>query len=204
MRSTSLFAVALIAALAMPAFAQTPPTGTIAPVRGTVDKLADHTLTVKTREGGSTDVTLAPNFTVRTVVAKTLADIKPGDKVGITSIKGSGGAQEAVEILIFPASLTTVSTGQFPWDLKPGSLMTNAPVAQVSDAPQGRTIKVSLNGKESEIAVPPNTPIVGYGKGDASLLKPGTTVFVFARKQSNGNITAASVTAEKDGVKPPM
>jgi hypothetical protein len=29
-------------------------------------------------------------------------------------------------------------------------------------------------------------------------------VFVFARKQADGTLTAASVTAEKDGVKPPM
>ena len=82
--------------------------------------------------------------------------------------------------------------------------MTNAIVAQVVTAPEGRSIKVTLNGKEREITVPPDTPIVAYAPGDPSLLKPGAVVFVVARKGPDGGLTSASVTAEKDGVKPPM
>ena len=37
-----------------------------------------------------------------------------------------------------------------------------------------------------------------------SLLKPGAAVFMVAQKQPDGKLTAARVTAEKDGVKPPM
>jgi hypothetical protein len=204
MRLTSLFAFVLIAALIAPAFAQAPPAAPPTRIRGTVEKLDNHTLTVKARDGGATAVTLAPDFTVRTVVAKTLADISPGDKVGITSIKDSDGTRQAIEVHILPANLPNLRLGESPWDLRPDSLMTNAIVAQVRSDPTGRTIKVTFNGNESEINVPQDAPIVGYGPGDASLLKPGTTVFVFARKQSDGNLTAASVTAEKDGVKPPM
>jgi hypothetical protein len=210
MRRTSFLAAVVIAFVALPAFAQAPPTAAPPPatppmrIRGTVEKFDDHKLTVKSRDGGSAAVTLAPDFTVRAVVAKTLADIKPGDKVGITSVKGSDGARQAIEIHIFPASMTTVRMMELPWDLGPGSLMTNAPVVQVSSAPQGRMIKVALNGKESEINVPLETPIVTYAPGDATLLKPGAAVFVIARKQSDGSVTATGVTAEKDGVKPPM
>jgi hypothetical protein len=204
MRSTSVFALILIAALTAQAVAQAPPSAPPTRIRGTVEKFDDHTLTVKSRDGGSVSVTLAPDFTVRAVIAKTLADIKPGDKVGITSVKGSNGGRQASEVHILPASMPVTRLGEYPWDLGPDSLMTNATVAEVSSAPQGRLIKVTLNGKESEITVPPETPIVAYGPGDATLLKPGTAVFVTARKQPDGSLTAASVTAEKNGVKPPM
>jgi hypothetical protein len=204
MRSISFFALVLMATTIAPAFAQAPSTAPPVRIRGTVEKLDDHTLTVKPHDGGSVAVTLASDVTVRAVVAKTLADIKPGDKVGVTSVKGSGGDRQAVEIHIFPASMTAVRTGEFPWDLGADSLMTNAPVAQVSSAPDGRIIKVTLNGKESEITVPAGIPIVAFAAGDISLLKPGAAIFIIARKQPDGGLTAASVTAEKNGVKPPM
>ena len=35
-------------------------------------------------------------------------------------------------------------------------------------------------------------------------LKPGAAVFVMALRSPDGNLTTASITAEKDGVKPPM
>ena len=45
---------------------------------------------------------------------------------------------------------------------------------------------------------------VTFQPADASLLKPGAAVFLIAQKQPDGTLTAARVTAEKDGVKPPM
>ncbi|MBV8120366.1 MAG: hypothetical protein JO081_10585 [Alphaproteobacteria bacterium] len=204
MRPASFFAFILITALTIPAFAQAPPAAPPTIVRGTIQKFADHTLLVDARGGKTVTVTLAPNFTVRTMVARTLADIKPGDKVGITSIKGPSDARQAIEIHILPANLPNLRLSEYPSDLRPGSLMTNAAVAQVSTLPTGQSIKVSLNGKESEITVPPDATIVGYGPGDPNLLRPGTAVVVFARKQADGSLAAPSVTAEKDGVKPPM
>lgn len=203
-RATPVLLLLLLGALASPVLAQAPPSAPPLRVRGTVEKFDDHTLVVKGRDGASTTVALAPDFKVRAVVAKTLDDIKPGDKVGITSVKGSDGVRQAIEIHIFPASMTNVRMIEIPWDLGQDSLMTNAPVVQVTGAAQGRTIKVTLNGKETEIAVPPDTPIVTYGPGDPSLLKPGAAVFVIARKQADGSLGAAFVTAEKNGVKPPM
>jgi hypothetical protein len=55
-----------------------------------------------------------------------------------------------------------------------------------------------------ETIVEPDAPIVIYVPGDPSLLKPGAAVTIFALKKPDGTITSARVTAEKDGVKPPM
>ncbi len=204
MRSTSILAFILIAALTAPAFAQAPPTGTPVHVRGTVEKLDGQNLTVKSRDGQSLSIVLGPSFTVRAVVSKSVSDIKPGDFVASTSVKGPDGMLQAIELHILPESLRGRADGQSPTDLVPNSLMTNATVAQIVSAPQGHVMKVTYKGKEAEINVPPGIPIVGYVAGDAALLQPGVAVVIFARKQPDGTLTAAGVTAEKDGVKPPM
>ena len=201
MRSKSLLAAVFVAVLALSAAAQNAPTR----IRGTVEKLDGQTLMVKSRDGQSLSVALAPDFTVRAVVAKTIADIKPGDFVASTSVKGPDGKLRAIEVHILPESLRGVAReGQFPWDLVPDSLMTNATAAQITSAPQGQVIKVTYKDGEAEVTIPPGTPIVGYVPGDPSLLKPGAAVFIIAQKGTDGGLTASGVTAEKDGVKPPM
>ena len=204
MRTKSLFAGALIALLALPAAAQNPPQGTPTRIRGTVEKLDGQALTVKSREGPELTIVLAPDFAVSYLVKKGLGDIKAGDYVATTSMKGTDGKNHAVELRIFPESLRGVAEGQFPWDLMPDSLMTNATVAGITGAPQGQTLKVTYKGSESEIVVGPDTPIFGYGTGDTSLLKPGAAIFIVALKNPEGSLSASRVTAEKDGVKPPM
>jgi glucose/arabinose dehydrogenase len=204
MRSTPILVAAFIALLALPALAQNPPAGPPTRVRGTVEKLDGQSLTVKSRDGQSLTVTLAPNFAVSAVVPKSLADIKPGDYVASTSVKGADGTLKAIEVQIFPENMRGTAEGQFPWDLVPDSVMTNATVAQITSAPQGKRMKVTYKGGEAEVTVPAGIPIVGYVPADASLLKPGAAVFIVARKQADGTLTAARVTAEKAGVKPPM
>ena len=205
MRSKVLVACVLFAALTLPAFGQNPPEGTPTRIRGTVEKLDGQNLMVKSRDGQTLTIVLAPNFTVRGMVAKTVADIKPGDFVASTSVKGPDGKLRAIEVHILPESLRGVAReGQFPWDLVPDSLMTNATAAQITSAPQGQVIKVTYKDGEAEVTVPSGIPIVGYVQGDPSLLKPGAAVFVIAQKKPDGSLTASSVTAEKDGVKPPM
>ena len=204
MTTKLLLAGALIALLALPAAAQNTPQSTPTRIRGTVEKLDGQTLTVKSREGPELTIVLAPDFAVSYLVKKGLGDIKAGDYVATTSMKGTDGKNHAVELRIFPESLRGVAEGQFPWDLMPDSLMTNATVSGVTAAPQGQTLKVNYKGNESEIVVGTDTPIFGYGSGDATLLKPGAAVFLVAQKKPDGSLSAARVTAEKDGVKPPM
>ncbi len=196
--------IAFIVLLIAPALAQAPPAATPTRVRGTVEKLDGQTLTVKTREGPVATIALAPNFAVNGVVKKALADIKDGDYVGIASLKGSDGKLHALEVLIFPEAMRGTAEGHFPLDLQPDSMMTNAAVAGIAAAPTGRTLKLVHKGQETEIMVGPEVPIVTFQAADSGLLKPGATVFITAQKQPDGTLTAARVTAEKDGVKPPM
>ena len=204
MTTRLLLAGALITLLALPAAAQNTPQGTPMRIRGTVENLDGQNLTVKSREGPELTIALAPDFTVSAVVKKSLTDIKAGDFVGAASMKGTDGKLHALEVLIFPEAMRGTGEGERPWDLTPGSLMTNATVSGITGAPQGQTLKVTYKGGESEIVVAPSTPIVTFAPGDACLLKPGAAIITAASKKPDGSLTASRVTAEKDGVKPPM
>jgi hypothetical protein len=187
-----------------PALAQNQPQGTRTHVRGTVEKLDGHTLLVKSREGTSVSVTLGPNYTVSGVVKKSVSDIKPGDFVASTSIKGNDGKLHAIEVHFLPQNLRARIEGQTPADLVPNSLMTNAIVSGTAAGADGEVLKVSFKGSEAEIVVGPDVPVVAYVPGDPGLLKPGAAVSMIAEKMPDGMLTAARVTVEKDGVKPPM
>src|ERR1700749_2584527 len=139
MRSKSFLAALFVAAFTLSAAAQNAPPR----IRGTVEQLGGQTWMVKSRGGQSLSIALAPEFTVRAVVAKTISDIKTADFVASTSVKGPDRKPRAIEVHILPESLRGVAReGQFPWDLVPDSLMTNATAAQITSAPQGQVIKV--------------------------------------------------------------
>ena len=195
---------ALIALVVGPALAQAPPAGTPTRIRGTVDKLDGQNLMVKSRDGQTLTIELAANVAVITLVKKSIADIKAGDYIASTGVKGTDGKIHAIEVRIFPEAARGTGEGQYPWDLMPDSVMTNATVGKVDQAPQGPVLHVTFKGTESEYTVGPDVPVLANGPGDISLLKPGVAVFVIALKHEDGKLTSARLYAEKDGIKPPM
>jgi|AmaraimetFIIA100_FD_contig_101_331578_length_1560_multi_5_in_0_out_0_2 hypothetical protein len=196
----------VIVFLAVPAaLAQAPSAGARVRVAGTVDKLDGDKLTVVDTKGGQPiTVVLADNAAVFGVEKRTIADIKPGDFLASGGVKGTDGKIHAVEVRIFPESLRGTGEGQRPWDVKPDGVMTNATVGTVSQSPQGGVIHVKYKGGESEYTVGPEVPVLAYVAGDRSLLKPGAAIFTVADKKPDGTLTTGRVTAEKNGVKPPM
>ena len=203
MRSTYRVAV-FIALLAPPVLAQTPPATTAMRVAGTVDKLDGSNMTVKMQDGQAVTVVLADNAAVFGVEKRTVADIKPGDYLASGGVKGTDGKIHAVEVRVFPETLRGTGEGQRPWDVKPDGVMTNATVGTVSQSPQGGVIHVKYKEGESEYTVGPEVPVLAYVPGDRSLLKPGAAVLTIAQKKPDGTLTTGRVTAEKNGVKPPM
>jgi hypothetical protein len=68
----------------------------------------------------------------------------------------------------------------------------------------GGTVHVTYKGGESRYTVGPDVPVLAYVPGDRTLLKPGAAVTMIATKTPDGSLAATRVTAEKDGIKPPM
>lgn len=173
-------------------------------IRGMVESVADSTLVVKTREGASVQVALTPGWTVSALGRASLADIKAGTYVGTAAEPQPDGTLKALEVLIFPEAMRGAGEGHRPWDLTPGSSMTNANVEAAVAGVQGSTLTLAYKGGTQRVVVPADAPIVTPAPGDPSMVVPGARVFIFANRQADGRVTASRVTVGKDGLAPPM
>lgn len=204
MKKLALLLVAIGPMIAGPAVAQTPGAAERARVAGTVEKLDGDRLTVNVAGGRTQTVMLSADATIYGVEKRRLSDIKPGDFVASGGVRGTDGQIHAVELRIFPESMRGVGEGQRPWDVRPEGVMTNATVGTVSQTTDGGIVHVTYKGGESEYVVGPDVPVLAYVLADKTLLKTGAAVVTIAVKQPDGSLQTSRVTAEKDGVKPPM
>ena len=203
MRNPTLYAIAAaIFALicsALPASAQE-----TVRIRGTIERIEGPVFVVKTRDGAELKSTTTDNPLLVAIVKSTVADIKPGMFVGSTGMTQSDGSQKALEVHIFPESMRGTGEGHYDWDLKPKSKMTNANVEETVAGVDGQMLSVKYKDGEKKILVTPDTAVVTYVPGDRTDLKPGTKIFVAAKKQSDGTLQTPRITYGKDGLTPPM
>jgi hypothetical protein len=147
-------------------------------------------------------VILAPNWSAIAVVPSDLSAMTPGSFIG-TAANGPDDNLVAREVVVFPPAMKGTGEGHYPWDLGPQSTMTNATVdAEVTQA-NGRELTLSYKGGQSKVTVPPDVPVVTFGPGDRTMVKPGARVFIPA-KMENGALSATRVLVGKDGLMPPM
>jgi hypothetical protein len=192
----------VLASLSALALAQNP--APPARVRGTVEKLENLVMTVKSREGGTVDVKLAENYTVVGVSKAKLKDIGAGKFIGTATLGERNGGLVALEVHIFPEAMRGVGEGHYPWDLKPESKMTNGNVADVKSVGKDRMLMVQYKGGEQKVLVPSNARIVVFGPADRKELKKGSHVFCVAQRAPDGSLSAARVNVGLKGLTPPM
>jgi len=195
-----LLTTALACVLLVPAFAQ-PATQRI---RGEVVAIEGTKLQVRTRGGETVGITLDDQYTVNAVVGIALGAIATGSYVGTATVPQADGTQRALEVLVFPESGRGSGEGHYPWDLQPGSMMTNATVAEITNVGGGRRMTLKYKDGEKVVVVPPNVPIVTFEPGDRSMLKPGAHLILTANVRPDGSLTASRVSVGKDGLVPPM
>jgi hypothetical protein len=196
-RFVQVFAVAaILAGLVLPALAQTTPKR----VRGTIQSLQGNVLTVAANDGETVRIQLAANYTVGAIVPTTLDKVKPGTKIGIVGF-GPPTQQRAAVISIFPPD-SIVNEAQFPWDSKPDSMMTNAPVVAEVQKEDGRVLTVSVNGEPIKVTVPQNAAVQETEPGTPSMLVSGAKVLIFAQQAADGTVSAPRVNVGKDGYTP--
>jgi hypothetical protein len=185
-------------------FAQQPPQ--TVRIRGQIEKVEGDVLDIKTRKGDMVKVKLVDPARVMAFVKASLADITVGKFIGVTAMPQADGSQKAIGVHIFlDAQKGVVPDRHSPWDLQPGSTMTNAIVETTVAGVDGQNILVKYKDGEKKVVVPPNTTIVAYAPGDKSELKPGAQIIIFgATKQADGSLTTPTVSVGRDGVVPPM
>jgi hypothetical protein len=177
-------------------------------VRGEIEKVEGNKLTIKGRDGGQLIVNLPDNVRVMAFVKASLADIKPNSYIGVTADPQPDGSQRAIAIHIFSEGQRGTGEGHRPWDLRPGTTMTNAAVETTVAGVDGQmiTVKYKMGDREGQqkVIVPPTTAIVAYAPADRSELKPGAQIFIFnATKQPDGSLQTPAINVGR-GLTPPM
>ena len=159
-------------------------------VRGTITAFDGNVFSVKSPEGKNVNIQLAEKTVIVFTQPIALADIKPGDFLGVTSMKRADGALTAFEVRRFPKP---VNPGHRPFEGRDDQTMTNATVSAVVQSASGRELTLGYEGGSQKIVVPENASISMLVPGDRSQLVPGAAVNLTAAPGSGGKMTAVRV-----------
>lgn len=197
-----LVAVAMVAASTIYAIAQQPPSPTR--VRGTIEAVDGDVLAVKSRAGEDVKLHMTDDIRIVGLTRIALTDIKVGSFIGTTTVPGPDGANNAVEVHVFPENMRGTGEGSRPYDLRPNSSMTNATVEQAVVGNDGHILNIKYKDGEKKVLVSPETPVVTYVPADKSDLRPGAKVIAFMKKLPDGSFETNRVSVGRDGLTPPM
>ena len=162
MASSRLSKLALLLALvALGASAQERVRGLITAVKGDVISVGDKQI----RLGEKTEIVYTQPIL--------LGDIKPGDFLGVTSVKGSGGQLTAIEVRRFPKPL---NPGHRPFDGRDDQTMTNASVEAMVQSASGRELTMTYPGGSQKIVVPESASVSTLVPGKRDQLVVGAPV----------------------------
>ena len=168
-------------------------------IRGTVTAFDGKLISVNSRDGGPVQVELPENVNVSATARFTLADVKPGMTLGVTTVKRADGQLIAIDVRPIPPA---APLGLSPFDLQPGSTMTNALMEGAAVSAGGNELTLNYKTGSVKVLVPDGTPMSRAVPGDRADIKPGETIFVFARMVEGNKLVAARVQVSKNGLKP--
>jgi hypothetical protein len=155
--------VAILAALAFSAAAQAPTR-----VRGVISAFDGTVLSV-----GNEQIRVSEKTEIVFAKPMTLAEIRPGDFLAITSVKRPDGTLTAYEVRRFPKP---VSPGHRPFDGRDDQTMTNATVGAMVQSASGRELTMTYEGGAQKIVLPENASISTLVPGERAQLVPGASV----------------------------
>lgn len=172
-------------------------------VRGTIISREGSLLTVATRDGGRTVVTLTEPLTVVALRRVALPEITNGSALGVVAEPGADDELRAVAITVLPPG-QRIREVQEAWDLAPNTSMNNGAVEAVMESRDDRVVTLSIFGRSVRVRITPQTALVMPIPASPADLAPGTVVFINAVRGEDGRLSASRVTVGKDGVLPPI
>ncbi len=167
-------------------------------LRGTIRAFDGQTMAVDTFDGRALSVAVPADLRVTTTKPFTLAEVKPGMKLGVTTVKAPDGSTIAIDVRPISA---TASEGLSPWDLKPDSVMTNGIVEATVTSAKGPELTLNYKTGSVKVIVPPEATLSQPGPGALADLKAGETIFVAVTREGD-KLVAQRAQVSKDGVKP--
>lgn len=181
--------VALFAALALLAGAvqaQSP----VSRLRGSIEKFDGSTLSVKAADGTVVDVQLGEKTEIVFTQAMKITDVKPGDFLALTSMKGADGSLTAFEVRRFPKAL---NPGHRPFEGRDDQTMTNATLSNMVQSAKGSELTVTYDGGAQKIVVPADAALTMLVPAERSALKPGAPVNMSTTAGADGRRVAQRI-----------
>ena len=138
-------------------------------VRGTITAADGNVLTVD----GKTQIRLNEKTEIVFAQPIALSDLKPGDFLGVTSMKNADGKLIAYEVRRFPKP---VNPGHRPFDGRDDQTMTNATVEAMMQSARGRELTMTYAGGSAKIVVPESASVSTLVPGRRDQLVVGAPV----------------------------
>ena len=183
-------------------------------LRGVVARADASSLIIRTRDGQSMRLALAPNLAVFSLTKAAFADLDFGTYVGSVSERMGDNIYSPIyrdslswlyrglELRIIDESLRGIAVGHTKWDLTAASVITHGWVDDIED----RVISIKYgptDQEETDVEIGRDIPVLKMSLGDRSLLKPGAHVVVGVHKGPESAL-AVFVFVGKDGVVPAL
>jgi hypothetical protein len=159
-------------------------------VRGTITAFDGNVLSVTSGSGHNAAIQLTDKTVIVFTQPIALADIKPGDFLGVTSAKSGDGTLTALDVRRFPKPL---SPGHRPFDGRDDQTMTNATVSAMAQSASGPELTLAYEGGAQKILVPEKAAISTLVPGQRSQLVPGAPVNLTAASGDGGTLTALRI-----------
>jgi hypothetical protein len=185
------FVIGLLGIQLLPAAAQQ----ASVPIRAVIDTIDSNAIAFRDEVDGVSSVALDSATVIYASEPASLDDVSPGDFVATTAVKQADEKLHATELRIYPDALHGMGEGQRTTN-DSDTIVTNATVSQVVRVPEGgQILKVKYHNGTAELIVDPQVPVTAVVWSDASALKPGMNVIVFAAKGQDGKVKAHAILA---------
>lgn len=170
-------------------------------VRGTITGVSGDVIAVKTGDGKNVDIHLGDKTNIVFAQPIAVGEIKPGDFLGVTSLRRQDGTLSAYDVRRFPKP---VNPGHRPFDGGDDQTMTNATVSATVDAAHGRELALSYEGGSQKVVVAQGAAVTTLVPGQRSQLVAGSYVNLTYTPEADGKLTARNIEVRKDAPKLPQ
>jgi hypothetical protein len=196
---TALAALVLAATLSPAGFADAQ---MLPRMRGTIAALNGDVLSVKTPDGKNMEFQLDEKTTIVYTQPIELSEIKPGDFIGVTSMKRSDGTLSAFEIRRFTKPVNPGHRERF--EGRDDQTMTNANVSATVQSANARELTLTYEGGSQKVTVAPNAIVSTLVPGNRSQLVPNAPVALTPEKTGDGKLLARNVQVSQPGFVPKL
>jgi hypothetical protein len=171
------------------------------PLRGSIERMDGQTLAVREPGGDAQNVKLADGVRVFTLKAASLADVKPGGLVGITTQPQVDGSQKAAEIYIFldepthepwmfPARRPVISSDEGTLTYIEGPVISN----------DGKAVVTKYKDSERKTPVPEDVRVVVVTPATVADIKAGQYCFIPNGRQVSTGMVAPTIIVGSNSV----